>query len=480
MPAQRPASQVRQILSGTAWSAGGTLAGRLFGFIGTIIGARLLGVAGFGAFSFVQSTVSVVNAYAGMGVGTTATRFVAAQGDDQGAARSVSLKLIGFGVIAAALAAIAVGAAAPWIAGSLLQRPELSGAVRAASLLVLAGVAWESIQGSLSGYREFARIALCTAAAGIAGLIAIVLLTPALKLPGFILAQAIASLVAIAVGLVVLRRRWRAAGVGARAEEGERLGVMLRFGAVFLASNAILAPVMWLLAWRLSQLPNGLEGLGYWGAAHQLKNIVALLPGLVSQVALPLLAFHSSGEEQAEFRQTLRSSVLISGVAVLPLGILLMLLSAPLLSLFGADFRGGTGLAQAVIAGSVCHLFAMPIVHALTIGNVNLTAMVNLIWAGVILAVVWVLLPAYGALAAGLGWVAAHAGSMALTAWLVSRQGGIDRSTLMDIAVVLALAAIALAGLLTGHTWIAVTAFFIACVLASRWIGELRAAPKVA
>ncbi len=479
MPAQRPASQVRQILSGTAWSAGGTLAGRLFGFIGTIIGARLLGVAGFGAFSFVQSTVSVVNAYAGMGVGTTATRFVAAQGDNLSAARSVSLKLIGFGVIAAALAAIAVGAAAPWIAGTLMNRPELSGAVRAASLLVLAGVAWESIQGSLSGYREFARIALCTAAAGIAGLIAIVLLTPALKLPGFILAQAIASLVAIAVGLVVLRRRWRAAGAGARAE-GERLGVMLRFGAVFLASNAILAPVMWLLAWRLSRLPNGLEDLGYWGAAHQLKNIVALLPGLVSQVALPLLAFHSSGDGRAEFRQTLRSSVLISGVAVLPLGILLMLLSAPLLSLFGADFRGGTGLAQAVIAGSVCHLFAMPIVHALTIGNVNLTAMVNLIWAAVILAVVWSLLPTYGALAAGLGWFAAHGSSMALTAWLVSRQGGIDRSTLMDISVVFVLAAIALAGLLSGHPWLTVGAFLVACVRASRWIGELRAAPKVA
>ena len=477
MPAAPPASQARQILSGTAWSAGGTLAGRLFGFIGTIIGARLLGVAGFGAFSFVQSTVSVVTAYAGMGVGTTATRFVAAQGDNLSAARSVSLKLIGFGVIAAALAAIAVGAAAPWIAGNLLHRPELSGAVRAASLLVLAGVAWESIQGTLSGYREFARIALCTAVAGIAGLIAIVLLTPALKLPGFILAQAIASLAAIAVGLVVLARRWRAAGAGTPAD-GERLGVMLRFGAVFLASNAILAPVMWLVAWRLSQLPNGLEGLGYWGAAHQLKNIVALLPGLVSQVALPLLAFHSSGNGRTEFRQTLRSSVLISGVAVLPLGILLMLLSSPLLSLFGADFRGGTGLAQAVIAGSVCHLFAMPIVHALTIGNVNLTAMVNLIWAGVILAAVWYLLPTYGALAAGLGWFAAHAGSMMLTAWLVSRQGGIDRPTLVDISVVFALAAIALAGLLSGHPWIAVGAFLVACVRASHWIAELRAAPK--
>ena len=156
-----------------------------------------------------------------------------------------------------------------------------------------------------------------------------------------------------------------------------------------------------------------------------------------------------------------------------------MLLSAPLLSLFGAEFRSGAGLAQAVIAGSMCHLFAMPVVHALTIGNVNLTAVVNLIWAGVILAAVWLLLPAYGALAAGLGWVAAHAGSMTLTAWLVSRQGGIDRSTLMDIVVVLALAATALAGLLSGHAWITVATLLVACVRAWRWISELRAAPKV-
>jgi O-antigen/teichoic acid export membrane protein len=156
----RSDSQLRQILSGTAWSAGGTLLGRLFGFIGTIIGARLLGVAGFGAFSFVQSTVSVVNAYAGLGVGTTATRFVASQGKDENAARSVSKKLICFGFIAAAIAAVAVGAGAAWIANALLNRPELTGGVRAAAFLVLAGVAWESVQGTLSGYREFARIAL--------------------------------------------------------------------------------------------------------------------------------------------------------------------------------------------------------------------------------------------------------------------------------------------------------------------------------
>ena len=473
----QPPSQLRQILSGTAWSAGGSLLGRLFGFVGTIIGARLLGVAGFGAFSFVQSTVSVVNAYAGMGVGTTATRFVAAQGDDESAAESVSRRLIGFGFVAATAAAIVVGAGAPWIAATVLQRPELSAAVGAAAFLVLAGVAWESVQGALSGYREFARIALCTAIAGIVGLSAIVLLTPAMHLQGFILAQAIASLAAIGVGLSVLSRRWRA-GRTSSGNKGERLGVMLRFGAVFLASNAILAPVMWLVAWRLSTLPQGLEGLGYWGAAHQLKNIVALLPGLVSQVALPLLAFHSGKQEAPQFRATLRSSVLLSGVAVLPLGILLMLFAAPLLSLFGADFRAGAGLAYAVIAGSLCHLFAMPIVHALTIANVNLTAMVNLIWAGVLLAVLWQLLPGQGALAAGLGWFAAHAGSMVLTVFLVRRQGGIDRATLIDMGVVLVVCTASLVGLLHGQSWIAWCAAAVACVCSIRWVQELRATPK--
>lgn len=461
---------------GAAWSASGSLVGRLFGFIGTVIGARLLGVAGFGAFSFVQSTVSVVNAYAGMGVGTTATRYVAAQGGNESAARSVSTRLIGFGFIAATVAAIGVGAAAPWIAAILLQRPELSAAVRAAAFLVLAGVAWESVQGALSGYREFARIALCTAVAGIVGLVAIVLLTPVLQLPGFILAQGIASLTAIGVGLGALSRRWRAEQAGTVAE-GERLGVMLRFGAVFLASNAILAPVMWLVAWQLSLLPGGLEGLGHWGAAHQLKNIVALLPGLVSQVALPLLAFHSGNLEGSEFRGTLRSSVLISGVAVLPLGILLMLFAPPLLSLFGADFRGGAGLAQAVIAGSICHLFGTPIVHALTIGNVNLNAIVNLIWAAVLLATVWFLVPAQGALAAGLGWFAAHASSMVLTAFLVYRHRGIDRATLIDISVVLLMSAASLIGLLFGQDWIAACAVVVACTCSLRWIKELRATP---
>ncbi len=474
-----PDSQLRQLLSGTAWSAGGSLLGRLFGFIGTIIGARLLGVSGFGAFSFVQSTVSVVNAYAGMGVGTTATRFVAAQGDDQSAARRVSIKLVGFGFVAAAVAAVAVGAAAPWIAAVLLKRPELAGAVRAAAFLVLAGVAWESVQGALSGYREFARIALCTAVAGIVGLIAIVLLTPAFRLPGFIIAQACASLAAVGVGVIMLTRRWGSPAAQS-GSEGERLGAMLRFGAVFLASNAILAPVMWLVAWRLAALPNGLEGLGFWGASHQLKNIVALLPGLVSQVALPLLAFHSGQSGQRDFRSTLRFSVLVSGVAVLPLGILLMLFAEPLLSLFGADFRAGAALACAVIAGSICHLFAMPIVHALTIGNVNLMAMVNLIWAGVLLAVVWSLAPALGALAAGLGWFAAHAGSLALTAILVRRQDGIDRATLVDGAVVLFLSAAALAGLILGIRWIGWCAGATACLYSYIWIKELRRELRVA
>ncbi len=152
-----------------------------------------------------------------------------------------------------------------------------------------------------------------------------------------------------------------------------------------------------------------------------------------------------------------------------------MLFASPLLSLFGADFRAGGVLASAVIAGSICHFFAMPMVHALTIGNVNLIAVINLIWAAVLLAIVWVLAPTYGALTAGVGWFAAHAGSMLLTASLVFGRGGIDRRTLIDVVVVFLLSAAALGGLLVARDWIVWGAAAAACVRAIGWLRSLRA-----
>ena len=66
-----------RLLRGSFWSLLGTFASRALGLAAAILAARILGKAVYGELGIIQSTVGMLGTFAGFGMGTTATKYVA-------------------------------------------------------------------------------------------------------------------------------------------------------------------------------------------------------------------------------------------------------------------------------------------------------------------------------------------------------------------------------------------------------------------
>ena len=66
-----------RLARGAFWSLVGTVLSRALSVVSSILVARMLGKVGMGELGMIQSTVGIFSAFAGLGMGVTATKFVA-------------------------------------------------------------------------------------------------------------------------------------------------------------------------------------------------------------------------------------------------------------------------------------------------------------------------------------------------------------------------------------------------------------------
>src|SRR5437868_6444974 len=82
-----------RLAKGSLWSVFGSASARILSLVAMIFVARVLGQLSFGEFGLIQSTLGMAGLMAGLGLGETATRFVAkyATSDPLRAGRVIAL-----------------------------------------------------------------------------------------------------------------------------------------------------------------------------------------------------------------------------------------------------------------------------------------------------------------------------------------------------------------------------------------------------
>src|SRR5262249_28064949 len=106
-----------RLARGAFWSLVGSLGVRGMTLLATVVVVRLLGKEGYGELSVIQSTLGMFEVLAGLGMGLTATKYVAElrQRDPLRAGRVIALSCFA-AAAAGLLLASAVAVAAPWLA----------------------------------------------------------------------------------------------------------------------------------------------------------------------------------------------------------------------------------------------------------------------------------------------------------------------------------------------------------------------------
>lgn len=405
-----------RLAKGAFWSLAGTVVSRGLALISWILIARMLGKTVFGELGMIQSTVGMFGSLAGLGLGLTATRYVAEFREKD---RAKTGRIIGFSTLAAGLtgvlASILLLALAPILAGRVLAAPQLTELIRAGTLLVLFGTLNGSQTGALSGFEAFKSIATINLSCGLISFPLMLAGAHFGGLAGTVWGMNATMGINWLLNHWALRREATAAGIPIiYAQCWRERDVLWSFSVPVVLAGVLSAPINWICCAMLANQPNGYGEIGIYNAALQWQTALAFLPALLSQVLLPILSDSHSNDGDQKSRTTLITALgVFLAVIILP-ALVLASLSPWIIAMYGGAFQMPIRLFITIVGYATLSNFGTALWTCLLSRNRAWFGFLgNIVWGGCVLVLFHYLLP-LGAFGLALANVASYAAAMAV------------------------------------------------------------------
>ncbi|HLK62891.1 MAG TPA: hypothetical protein VKU19_05605 [Bryobacteraceae bacterium] len=400
---------------------------RGLGFIAHLLAARIGGTGVFGTYSLALTTANSVAAYAGAGIGTTANRFSGMYpfGTPEYAQLQRTLAMVS--AQSALVAAALLWAAAGPIASRLIGKPALTPLLHLAAVSSAAIILLECTRGFLIGQRRYAALLTLSLVAG-GGML---LFIPAATFVGpmaMIGGQASAALAAVLVCVVFAHPL----GLTVRLSGGSP-GSRVRVSAVWLFGLGQLVGVVglnaagWWTASLVSRADHSMLQMSFYIAATQMRNVLAMAPGLVQQACYALLTDEAGAGYGGPERVLIASTLLASMLALALTGMAIAVLPWTVGLLFGRAFAGAEPAAAIAIATALVHMAAAPAASRLTILSLKWIGIINGLWAVAVIAMGPVFIPRGAAVSATAIMLAMHLVSAVLVLVCLWRRRALPR-----------------------------------------------------
>ena len=360
-----------------------TVAERGLGFIANLAAARIGGAPVFGAYSVAMTTANNIASYAGAGIGNTANRFSGDYPYGHSGYRGLLKALATVSLGSAALASVVLWFTAGPLAQHLLRNPALTPLLRLAAISAGVIILLECLRGFLIGQRKFvALVAVCILSGG--GLIAVLPLAASRGPSTMVIAQASVALSAVAACVLFARKLRLSPPANTGEDLGPRAAEVLRFGFVQLGSMIGLNAAGWWIASLVARADVTLVQMALYSAAVQMRNMSAMPSWLISQTAYAQLTEASGKQYGGPGRVTLLSTVLATIIALMVAGPAAALMPWIVPHLYGKSFAGAELAASLAVITGLVHMSGAPAANRLTVVSLRLTAIINTLWALVV------------------------------------------------------------------------------------------------
>lgn len=390
-----------RLAHGAFWSTMGAGISQSLMLLTSIIAARILGREQFGEYGIVISTVGMFSIFAGFGLGTTATKFVAEfkHTDPARAGRIIamsSLVAIGTGAVATAV----LLAIAPWLAVKTLAAPQLSGMLRLACGIIFFGAVNSSQIGALAGFEAFRGLARINLFSGVFSFVCVTLGILKWGLPGALFGQVVALAASCLLSNYALRKESKRFGVAPRyAGCGAERGLLISFTLPAVLSGIMVSPVTWACSAILVNQPNGYAEMGIFSAANSWQKAILFLPGCIGAIALPMLSNLYGTTDRSKYKQALKYNILLNSAAALTAFFFVAGLSKFIMRSYGVQFEAGYLVLIVLCFSSVLIAVNGVIGNAIaSAGRMWFALGFNGLWGAGYLSVSYFLVPRYGAL----------------------------------------------------------------------------------
>jgi O-antigen/teichoic acid export membrane protein len=338
------------------WNGVSAVFARGFPVLGMLIAARLLGREAFGELGIVYQTATTLQVFAILGLGTTATTFVASwlQAEPERVPR-VMVLCYGFTALTGGLFAIGFVVGSDWIAARVLSTPALADELRLAGVLAFLAALSAVQSGMLIGFKAFRDMAIANFFGGVATATLLAVGAYHAGVAGALYGFGIALSLRMLLNYLLIRRAMRRHGLRMRPSlPRAELPLLWRFSLPSVLTMALWTLATWSASALLVRQPNGLAEMGLLAAANQWFSALMFVPGVLTQVLLPTYAERLAGARPGEAGKLALRSALVILLGAVPIVALLMAFSPWIATLYGPEFAsGGAVFAVVFLAAGV-------------------------------------------------------------------------------------------------------------------------------
>ncbi len=357
---------VRQ-LSGFLKTLLGTFGAQAGTYAAMVLLTRFLGVESFGRFGAIQATLTAAFGLSTLGLGITATRYVAQFriADPIRAGR-----VIGLCNLSAFASGLLFGASlfgsAGLISQILFHSGDLTWPIRITAFAILLMSMNANQSGTLIGFQAFGRLLRVQILQSFLTVGLTYALVSAYGFDGAVATLPLTSLIGYVLLHREISRELKSQGIVVRYREAwpERQ-ILTEFAFPAAVSGIVGSGAVWIAQALLVRSEAGLAGMGLWTAAASMRAAVMLGPGVLARVSSPMLStLHDYGRAE-EYEKTMWSTALAASAGALAAGLLIALCSPWIVFLFGKDYMSAVGLIPLVVGSAVVEAYASSVSQAL-------------------------------------------------------------------------------------------------------------------
>ena len=396
LPRSRTGSRTGESSRSGAWAfsflgLGFEKAGRV---IACFVVARFLSGDAFGAFLLTLVTINTIGGILGGGLNSSAVHFIsgaAEEGEERLSRSFFALAVWALGV-ACVLALLSVWPGPSWLAERVLLRHDMALPLAIACVAIVMFVLSQCGEGMLHGMRQFRTVSFVKMSAAPLTIAAIVGLGIRFGLAGAVwgLVGGVGwCTVAFVVGALRSARR---RGLRCRRAPGRFVLTVGRMAGMVALSNVMAAMTVWAAHVILTR-ESGLTSVGLFGAASQLRNLVALIPATLGIATLPFLSRASVQGDWDRLRAIATEYCMLVFAVVGPACVFFLGMSREVLT-----FCYGAGKSPAWPAANLLFWGQLALMPGLVMAYVVIArdevvygVAANLLWASIYLALGWIL-----------------------------------------------------------------------------------------
>lgn len=396
---EAPQTSLKQrLLKGSFWSLLGAVTGKGFVLLAFIGVARIIGQHAYGELGIIRSTINMFIAVSGMGVGYTASKYIAQYriSDSRRAGEIYALSNI-MSVSVGFIGAVVLIFCAQYIADNSLQAPHLSTDIKIGAVVLFFTTINGIQSGALSGFEAFRSLAINTFISGLVQSFFLVLLSEFYGVSGCIGALGIGCMSLGLLNACSIRKEFDKYGITYDIREIRRntLGVLWKFSFPALLSSLVVIPILW---WAKTHLVShsGYGDMAVFDVADQWSLMVLFVPGTLAQIILPLLSNTLAEGTKRQYIKLVKVNLFLNFVISVTVAFFVILLGRFIMSLYGKDFVELRPLYLMMIASvfmSVCNVVGQVIASR---DKMWIGFAFNLVWV-VWIAVFTILFEEYGA-----------------------------------------------------------------------------------